>query len=202
VPLQDTAAPRGGGRGVDRRWIAAGVGVAAVLALGGIFTAIAVQLTGGDDDPGAEQPLPAAAAEELSSPGNEATGQSAAFSCESSREGKTVTGNGSGDRDSVPGVVLAFEDAYYTGRDAKAAVELTAKESPFRSDPAVETLQEGIDSVPSGTDYCVQVTTEGEKASVELTEARPGEAEETFVQKFTTSREGDKVVIVDISEEE
>lgn len=202
VPLKQDEPPRKGG-GVDRRWVAVGVGAAAVVAVAGVFGAIVMQFTGGDDgEAGAEEPLPAAASEQLSSPADEQAIAPASFSCEESREGKTVTGNGAGDTDSVAGSVLAFEDAYYNQRSAKAAVELTGKDSPFRSDAAVKTLQEGIDSVPKTTEYCVEVTTDGDKAAVELIEARPGASEETFVQKFTTSREDDKVVIVDISEEE
>ena len=202
VPLKPDEPPRKGA-GVDRRWVAVGVGAAAVVAVAGVFGAIAMQFAGGgEEEAGTDEPLPAAASEQLASPADKKAVAPASFSCEESREGKTVTGNGSGDTDSVSGAVLAFEDAYYNERSAKAAVELMGKDSPFRSDAAVETLQDGIDSVPADTDYCVEVTTDGDKASVELTEARPGASEETFVQKFTTSREDDKVVIVDISEEE
>lgn len=127
------------------------------------------------------------------------TTQDAAFQCEGSASGETVTGDGAGDTRSVAGVVLAFQHAYYSERDAKKALSLTSDDSPLVN---VEALQEGIDSVPEGTEHCVSITADGAKALVKITEARPSEAPETFVQQVTTSRDGDRVEIVSIAAEE
>jgi hypothetical protein len=127
------------------------------------------------------------------------TTQGAAFQCEGSASGETVTGDGAGDTRSVAGVVLAFQHAYYSERDAKKALSLTSDDSPLVN---VEALQEGIDSVPEGTEHCVSITADGAKALVKITEARPSEAPETFVQQVTTSRDGDRVEIVSIAAEE
>ena len=127
------------------------------------------------------------------------TMQDAAFQCEGSESGETVTGDGAGDTRSVAGVVLAFQHAYYSERDAKKALSLTSDDSPLVN---VEALQEGIDSVPEGTEHCVSITADGAKAQVKITEARPSETPETFVQQVTTSRDGDRVEIVSIAAEE
>lgn len=180
--------------------------VTGVAVLGGLFVLVAgvgwaiVQSFGGDEPAG--EALPAAASESLAAPEPAQSAAPAAPTCEESSNGDVVTGSGTGDTDSVAGVVLAFENAYYNDRDAKKAVDLTSKDSPFRSDGAVTVLQDGIDSVPSGTEHCVRVEGKGEDATVTITETAPdGEAEE-FVQKITTTRDDGKVQIVAISEEE
>jgi len=120
------------------------------------------------------------------------------FKCEESESGGTVTGSGAGDTKSVAGVILAFEHAYYSVRDAEKALDLTSDDSPLVD---AEALQKGIDSVPKGTEHCVSITPDGSKARVEITEARPSQTPETFVQEITTSRDGDRVAIVAIAEE-
>lgn len=181
-----------------RKWIALAGGGAAVLLLVVVVAVIVSSLPGGEDDSAADKPL-AAALEEEAAPAP--TAAPAKFTCEESSSGGQVTGNGAGDRKSVPGIVLAFEDAYYNSRDAKKATELTDTDSPFRPDEAVKVLQSGIDAVPAATDYCVTVTPDGDKATVEIVEARPSAAPETFTQTFSTKRDGDRVSITDIQEQ-
>lgn len=166
----------------------------------GVFGAIGVQAFGSSDEApetGEVQALDAKLAQESAAPSAVAD----EFSCASGTSGDVETGNGAGDQRSVAGVVFAFHHAYYSDRDAKKIADLTVEDSPFRSAEAIKTLQEGIDTVPSDTDYCVSVTADGDKAEVEVTEARPSAAEETFVQEFTTKRDGDTVSIVDVVEE-
>lgn len=186
--------------------VGAGVGVVAVIFVG-VFAAIISQFTGGSDEApeSSDEQLAVALEDELesSAPSEaESAAPAAGFSCDESREGKTVTGAGEGDTESVAGAVLKFERAYYVERDAEKVADVTAKDSPFREEAAVKTLQEGIDSVPSDTKYCVTVTPDGDKAKVELTEARPDQTPETFVQTFTTTRDGDRVLVTDVEEQE
>lgn len=177
----------------------AGIGLM-VVAFVGVFGAIAAQAFGGSEEP-SEQAEVQALDEKLAQESIAPSSAPVAFTCDESSSGDTETGHGEGDRKSVAGVVFAFHHAYYEDRDAKKIAELMAEDSPFREDEAVKTLQEGIDTVPADTDYCVSVTPDGDKASVEVTEAQPKSAEETFVQEFTTKRDGDKVSIADVVEE-
>lgn len=173
-----------------------------VVFVAGVGVLIATQMSGGTDertDLVAELDQIEAESAALDEPPEAAAPASADFECEESDSGDTVTGAGAGDSKSVDGVVLAFEHAYYNERDAKKALSLTSKDSPMVDAKA---LQEGIDSVPRGTEYCVSITTKGDEARVELTEARPSAAPETFTQTITTSRDGDRVELVEIAEEE
>lgn len=176
--------------------------VVLVVFVAGVGVLVATQMSSGADertDLAAELDKMEAESAALAEPPKEAASESAAFECEESDSGDTVTGDGAGDRKSVAGVVLAFEHAYYTERDAKKALSLTSKDSPMVDATA---LQEGIDSVPRGTEYCVSITTDGDEARVELTEARPSAPPETFTQTITTSRAGDRVELVAIADEE
>lgn len=173
-----------------------------VVFVAGVGVLIATQMSGGTDehtDLVAELDQIEAEPGALDEPPEAAAPASTDFECEESDSGDTVTGAGAGDSKSVDGVVMAFEHAYYNERDAKKALSLTSKDSPMVDAKA---LQEGIDSVPRGTEYCVSITTTGDEARVELTEARPSAVPETFTQTITTSRDGDRVEIVEIAEEE
>lgn len=188
-------------------WVLPVVLVAVAVALvGGIGLLIASSMPGGEQEEPTDLASDLAEIEGASTPEASAPAPStsssptkAGFECEESKSGSTLTGAGSGDTTSVAGVVLAFQHAYYIDRDAKKALELTAEDSPLVN---AEALQEGIDSVPRGTKHCVSVTTDGDTARVEVTEARPSDTPVTFESKVTTSRDGDRVEIVDISEGE
>lgn len=89
-----------------------------------------------------------------------------------------------GDQKSGPGVIAAFEHAYYVTRSGTAVRALT---TPHTSLPTKEKIQAGIDTVPTGTTHCVRITpvTVG-IYSVALTEMRPGQAPGQFSQTITT----------------
>lgn len=176
--------------------------VVLVVLVAGVGVLVATQMSGGTDertDLAAELDKIEAESAALAEPPKAAVPASAAFECKESDSGDTVTGDGAGDSKSVDGVVLAFEHAYYNERDAKKALSLTSKDSPMVDAKA---LQEGIDSVPRGTEYCVSITTDGDEARVQITEARPSAAPETFTQTISTSRDGGRVEIVEIADEE
>lgn len=88
-----------------------------------------------------------------------------------------------GDQKSGPGVIAAFEYAYYVTRSGTAVRALT---TPDTSLPAKEKIQAGIDTVPKGATHCVRITpvTIG-IYSVALTEMRPGQASGQFSQTIT-----------------
>ncbi|MDF2468117.1 hypothetical protein [Rhodococcus erythropolis] len=89
-----------------------------------------------------------------------------------------------GDQKSGPGVITAFEHAYYVTRSGTAVRELT---TPDTSLSAKEKIQAGIDTVPTGTTHCVRITPISTGIySVALTEIRPDDAPGQFSQTITT----------------
>jgi hypothetical protein len=91
----------------------------------------------------------------------------------------------SGNQDSGPGVIAAFEHAYYVDRSGDAARALAAPDSPLPAGPVIQTS--GIDTVPVGTTHCVRITpiTSGVYA-VALAEMRPGQPPKQWAQTITT----------------
>lgn len=89
-----------------------------------------------------------------------------------------------GDQKSGPGVIAAFEHAYYVTRSGTAVRALT---TPDTSLPTKEKIQAGIDTVPTGTTHCVRITPIAAGIySVALTEMRPGQPPAQFPQAITT----------------
>lgn len=89
-----------------------------------------------------------------------------------------------GDQKSGPGVIAAFEYAYYITRSGTAVRALT---TPDTSLPPAETIQAGIDTVPTGTTHCVRITPiTTDVYSVALAEMRPGVEPAQFPQTITT----------------
>jgi hypothetical protein len=89
-----------------------------------------------------------------------------------------------GDQKSGPGVIAAFEHAYYVTRSGTAVRALT---TPDASLPAKEKIQAGIDTVPTGTTHCVRITPISAGIySVALTEIRPDQVPGQFSQTITT----------------
>ena len=89
-----------------------------------------------------------------------------------------------GDQKSGPGVIAAFEHAYYVTRSGTAVRALT---TPDTSLPAKETIQAGIDTVPKGTTHCVRITPIAARIyAVALTEMRTDQAPGQFSQTITT----------------
>lgn len=105
----------------------------------------------------------------------EATGELEADTCRTD----------SGDQKSGPGVIAAFEYAYYVDRSGEAARALATPESPLPQGSSIQT--NGIDTVPPGTTHCVRITPIGTGVySVALAEMRPGQPPVQFPQTITT----------------
>lgn len=100
-----------------------------------------------------------------------------------------------GDQKSGPGVIAAFEHAYYVTRSGTAVRALT---TPDTSLPTKEKIQAGIDTVPTGTTHCVRITPISAGIySVALTEMRPGQPPAQFPQTVT-AKEFDGRWFVDV----
>lgn len=113
----------------------------------------------------------------------------------------TKVGNGPGDRVSGPGVIFAFDYAYYVSRSGEQAHDLLA---PGLKNTTVKTLQDAIDDLPAGTQHCLWITPkDGDKDvySVKLTEFVPhgGEVvEATHEQIIHTAKDGEDYIIIGI----
>ncbi|MFJ7621395.1 MAG: hypothetical protein ACI9JD_000929 [Rhodococcus sp. (in: high G+C Gram-positive bacteria)] len=100
-----------------------------------------------------------------------------------------------GDHKSGPGVIAAFEHAYYVTRSGTAVRALA---TPDTSLPSVDKIQAGIDTVPTGTTHCVRITPIAAGIySVALTEMRPGQPPAQFPQTIT-AKEVDGRWFVDV----
>jgi hypothetical protein len=94
----------------------------------------------------------------------------------------TVITNRSGDTATVPGVIAAFENAYYT-RQAATALALLAPDAGI----APAALTDGIASIPPGTTHCVAITPLAENAAtVHIAEIHPDRQRTDYLQVINT----------------
>lgn len=130
--------------------------------------------------------------------------------CEQRRDADEVSGTDPGGTSSGPDAILAFERAYYVQRSGSAARAVVTDDATVASAdsgpsafPAAESIQRGINQVPVGTRYCVQVTrgnNDGSQWEVRLTQQKPGEQPHTFTQIVTTRTISDRTLIAAIKE--
>lgn len=132
---------------------------------------------------------------------SEAIDEEVSAKCVAGDDDKTKVGNGKGDQKSGPGVIFAFDYAYYVERSGAAARKFM---SPELKGTTVETLQDAIDELPEGTQHCLWITPkDGEKDvySVKLAEYVPdgdGVKEVVHEQVIHTAKDGDKYIIIGI----
>lgn len=109
------------------------------------------------------------------------------------------SGTGTGDTTSGPGVILAFERAYYVARSGPASAALL---DPTAQVPSAAALQDGIDRLPTGTRYCVQIAPAGAVPgawAVTLTEQWPGDQIDHYAQTITTRAAEGRTLITGIT---
>ncbi|WP_433715562.1 hypothetical protein ACQP2U_17020 [Nocardia sp. CA-084685] len=126
------------------------------------------------------------------------SGPTPATECPAERVGGTITGNGAGGMDSGPGVIFAFQYAYYVTRSGVATREFVA---PNASVSPAGTIQQGIDGIPAGTTHCISITpgTSVGQYLVQVTEHRPDSTSITYKpQVVTTARVGNQTLITGI----
>ncbi|WP_156052440.1 hypothetical protein [Nocardia carnea] len=122
----------------------------------------------------------------------------AAPHCPDRIDGDTVLGAGRGGTDRAPEAILGFEHAYYIERNGTAARAFT---TPDAAVPAAGVIQAGIDSVPQGTTHCVRITALGPDTwAVDLSEHRPGERAQLYLQTVTTTNRDGQILITRISQ--
>ena len=191
IPAADQTTP---GRADNRgrvRLLFVGVVAAVLVVIGAGAWVMSSLLSGPETSASPTLKLPPTAAADEG-------GAVAESECETSESATAVSGNGKGDQESVAGVVLAFQHAYYVARDVDEMKPLLAKDSQITD---LDALQEGIDSVARGTTHCLRVVSDGDDAAlVELTETAPDGTETTYNQRVKTTRTDGEVQIVSIEE--
>ncbi|MEV6340922.1 hypothetical protein AB0M12_40160 [Nocardia vinacea] len=177
---------RSGRHRSKRRWMPVLVGS---VAAAGLLVVAFVQIR--------PEPQPATVAS--STPSQVAvSGSTSAAQCPAERVGDTITGNGAGGLDSGPGVIFAFQYAYYVTRSGVATREFVA---PNASVSPAGTIQQGIDGIPAGTTHCISITpgTFVGQYLVQVTEHRPDSTSITYKpQIVTTARVGNQTLITGI----
>ena len=118
--------------------------------------------------------------------------------CETKRTAEVISGTDPGGTGTGPDAILAFERAYYVQRSGFAARAVVADDS---SVPPADQIQRGINQVPVGTRYCVQVTRTGDEGQweVRLTQQQPDEQPRAFTQIISTRSESGRTLITAIA---
>lgn len=178
-----------------KRLLVVGGAVAAVSVIAaGVVTAVA---GGGGETAVPPLPEPAIAATHTTTETTTAAPAAAIPTwCAAVNEPGRVVGNGTGDRDSGPGVIQAFEYAYYIKRDAKAAADLMLMPS------STAEMQGFIDAVPVGTEHCTTIlpTADPSKWSVDVLLKFPPLGNEGIHRQWITTTAGDggmKIALVE-----
>lgn len=184
------------GRNTKRLLIGAAACAVTVLAVGGIGYA----LIGGDEETDDQPNIAASTLDQSStSPTQQAVEPAPVVpDCPERSEGALTTGRGAGDLDSGAGAILAFNYAFYVKRsaaDAAAAVQPSSVPAMFTN---VESLQNAINGIPSGTTHCLSITSLGNgRYNAELSQVPPGGgAPAVYHQLIQTSRSNGKTLIV------
>ncbi|MEV6135472.1 hypothetical protein AB0L63_05300 [Nocardia sp. NPDC051990] len=174
---------RSGRNPSKRRWMPVLVGS---VAAAGLLVVAFVQLL----------PTPQPATVASSTPSQVAA--TTAAQCPAERVGNTITGNGAGGLDSGPGVIFAFQYAYYVTRSGVATREFV---TPNASVAPARTIQQGIDGIPVGTTHCISITPGALVGQylVQVTEYRLDSTSITYKhQVVTTARVGSQTLITGI----
>ncbi|MCM6774414.1 hypothetical protein NDR87_14250 [Nocardia sp. CDC159] len=151
-------------------WIALGVTLTLCIAL----VAVGITATQHHDAPVAIPTLTAAPPP---------TTKTAATACDG-LTGATVT-DGSGNTQTLPNVIAAFEHAYYRERSTEAAMRLLAPEAGIAAEP----LAAGIASIPAGSSHCVAITPLSDNtADVHVVELHPDRSRMDYLQVINTRR--------------
>ncbi|MFY2786616.1 MULTISPECIES: hypothetical protein [Nocardiaceae] len=107
-----------------------------------------------------------------------------------------------GDQDSGPGVIAAFEHAYYVQRSGAAAHALVSPNAPASAPFNVEAnLDAGIATVPAGTTYCLDIDPlRTGSYTLTLTESGPNGPGTQYRQRITTDQVDGRYVIAAIEQ--
>ena len=107
-----------------------------------------------------------------------------------------------GDQNSGPGVIAAFEHAYYVQRSGAAAHALVSPNAPASAPFTVEAnLDAGIATAPAGTTYCLDIDPlRTGSYTLTLTESGPNGPGTQYRQRITTDQVDGRYVIAAIEQ--
>ncbi|MCA1008438.1 hypothetical protein LCL87_22245 [Rhodococcus hoagii] len=176
-----------------RRPIVIAAAAASLLAVVGAVTAVFV--TGGDrETTGSAVPVAGASATGQDTAAAGASAISTAWCADEVGEGRSV-GRGPGTVDNGPGVIRAFDHAYYAERDGSRVASLMVTPNP------VPEIQKWIDDVQVGTEHCVTIasTPDPNAYMVDLRLRMPDGTDGTIRQRITVaaSPDGFKIATVE-----
>ncbi|MFF5035539.1 hypothetical protein [Nocardia salmonicida] len=104
--------------------------------------------------------------------------------CPNTLEGNVYRGNGPGGTAGGVAAVFAFQHAYYGARSGDQVRAMVLPESPEYS---ATTIQQGIDTIPVSTVYCLTITQQQPTHYlVDVFERRPSGETKTYRQNVTT----------------
>lgn len=169
-------------------------GSAAVVVVAGVLAAVVGSLlSGASEDPQPRDPVAVLGATSSAPP-------PPADECPEQVDGPVTVGNDEGDQTSGPGVIKAFDYAYYVRRSGEAA---RAVATPNGVGTTAD-LQKSIDTRPAGTSHCLRITDRGTGLyAVTLTETQPDQAQPTvYRQLIQTVQANGKTWIASISKDE
>lgn len=167
---------------------------AAVVVVAGVLAAVVGSLlSGAREDPQPRDPVAVLRATSSAPP-------PPADECPEQVDGPVTVGNDEGDQTSGPGVIKAFDYAYYVRRSGEAA---RAVATPNGVGTTTD-LQKSIDTRPAGTSHCLRITDRGTGLyAVTLTETQPDQAQPTvYRQLIQTVQANGKTWIASISKDE
>ncbi|MBH0777063.1 hypothetical protein [Nocardia bovistercoris] len=196
-PRNASASDSGGGQ---NRMVGALVGVGIVVAL---VAVVIIAMSGSDNQKRPTAAVPSRVAPSVQSPPSK-SGEPAVIAtpgCEQRRTPDIVSGTDPGGTTDGPSAILAFERAYYVQRSGFAARAVVAEDSAV---PPAEQIQRGINQIPLGTLYCVEITRTEAAAGepqwrVKLTQQMPGSQATTFTQLITTVTSANRTLITTIA---
>lgn len=182
--------PRLPGRRV--RVVVAGAAAVVVVVAGVLAAVVGGLLSGASEDPQPRDPVAVLDATSSAPP-------PPADECPEQVDGPVTVGNDAGDQTSGPGVIKAFDYAYYVRRSGEAA---RAVATPNGVGTTAD-LQKSIDTRPAGTRHCLRITDRGTGLyAVTLTETQPDQAQPTvYRQLIQTVQANGKTWIASISKD-
>lgn len=120
--------------------------------------------------------------------------------CPNTVEDNVYRGNGPGGTAGGVPTVFAFQHAYYSARSGEQVRALMLPESPMSS---AATIQQGIDTIPVATVYCLTITQQQPTHYlVDVFERRPSGETKTYRQNVTTTERQGRTFIDTVSSAE
>ncbi|MGW4719677.1 hypothetical protein [Nocardia sp. NPDC004260] len=173
------------------------VGAVLLAAVGAVIATLVITSMGGQ--PRGERARPYAVLTTVAAAASSRTPAGAPPFCSPGMVGATIITNSAGDRASGPGVIAAYEHAFFVARDARVALDVTDRGPGLPAEPQ---LAQGIAAVPVGAPWCVSITDTGGGAFETAVRYLPGPGQEPvlWLLKITVTEDHGVYTIVRIDD--